>query len=215
MFARAIVLWLAFVFFAQSAAAAVDTETMCRPFFGNACSEAMGRWLPPIPNAGESHGAPTTAADEIVDSAGRGELRFMEQRGVYEGTLFVYGKAGPPKGHAVYDPVHRIAYYDEGCCSWHHVVIASNVSPPPKKIATRSLARLKTKRGIELGVGATLIQSIYGPATQRVVAETPDESTLSYTRVIKHPAQNSPCEARTTFLFARNRLIGMDFTDAC
>lgn len=185
------------------------------PFFGSACSEPMGRWLPQIPNARELRVAPTTVADEIVDPAGRGELEFMEQRGVYQGTLFVYGKAGPPKGHAVYDPLHRIAYYDEGCCSWHHVVIASNVLPPPKKIATRSLTRLKTKRGVELGVEATLIRSIYGPATQRVVAKAPDQSTLSYTRAINHPAPYSPCEARTTFLFARNRLIGMDFTYSC
>jgi hypothetical protein len=192
-----------------------DTDAACRPYFGSACSEAMGHWLPRFPQARRSLVTPTTVADEIVDPAGPGEFRFESMRGVYRGTLFVYGTAGPPKGHAVYDPTHRIAFYDEGCCSWHHVVVASNVPPPPKTIVARSLAGIRTKRGIRLGDSPASISAIYGPARKRAVDESADKALLSYSRVVKYPGMSEPCEASMSFLFERDRLTAINFDDAC
>lgn len=194
---------------------ATDADAACRPYFGSACSAAIGRWLPNFPHVRRALATPTTVVDEIVDPAGPGQFRFLSQRGVYRGTLFVYGTAGPPKGHAVYDPVHKIAFYDEGCCSWHHVVVASNVPPPPKTIVARSLAGIRTKRGIRLGDPPSAISAIYGPALKGLSSGSAAKTMVSYSRVEKYPSVYSPCEASMTFLFVRDRLTAMDFTDAC
>jgi hypothetical protein len=188
----------------------------CRQYFGSACNEALVNWLPQVPDAEESRAAPTSVRDEIVDPAGTGERRFLDMRGVYGGTFFVReAPGGPPRGHVVYDPLHRIAYYDEGCCSLHHVVISANVPPPPKKIVMRSLAALRTVRGIRLGAQPSAIQSIYGPATLRTVPGAPGEQTITYARAITRPAPNSVCTAYTTFLFFTGRLTAIDFNEAC
>jgi hypothetical protein len=200
---------------ARPALAETDDDAACRPYFGRACSAALGRWLPSLPRAPRSLVTSTTVVDEIVDPAGPGELRFENLRGVYRGTLFVYGTAGPPKGHAVYDPTHRIAFYDEGCCSWHHVVVASNVPPPPKTIVARSLTGIQTKRGIRLGDSPTAISATYGPAHERAVPGSAGKTLLAYRRVVNHPGVSEPCEASMTFLFERGRLTAMDFDDAC
>ncbi len=201
--------------FMRPAFGATDSDASCRPYFGSACSEALGHWLPHIPNDQFALGHATTVVDEIVDPAGRGEIHFRGQRGVYRGTFFVYGTAGPPRGSAVYDPVRRIAFYDEGCCAWHHVVVASNVPSPPKPIVMRSLAGVRTKRGIRLGDPRSAVLAVYGPALTHTVSGQPAQEIFSYSRVEKNPPPNSPCEASMTFLFTRNRLTAMDFTKAC
>jgi hypothetical protein len=200
-----------------ASARSADLDTMCRPYFGDACSEAIGKWLPRVPNAliARTLATRTTVRDRIIDPAGSGPLTFLGLRGVYRGTHFVYGSAGPPQGHAVYDPVHRIAYYDEGCCSWHELVIASNAKAPPKTIATRSLIALRTQSGIRLGDNPSVIESVYGPAALRPVARASHQRTLSYYRVIKYSKVYSPCDERTTFLFSDGRLTAMNVTDEC
>jgi hypothetical protein len=200
-----------------ASARSADLDAMCRPYFGDACSEAIGKWLPLVPNVliAPSLATRTTVRDRIIDSAGSGPLTFLGMRGVYRGTHFVYGSAGPPQGHAVYDPVHRIAYYDEGCCSWHELVIASNAKAPPKTIATRSLITLRTQSGIRLGDEPSLIEAVYGRAALRPVARALHQRTLSYYRVIRYSQVYSPCGERTTFLFADGRLTAMNITDEC
>jgi len=189
---------------------------MCRPYFGAACSEAIGKWLPRVPNAWMPRTlvTNTTVRDRIIDPAGSGPPAFLGMRGVYQGTHFVYGLAGPPQGHAVYDPVHRIAYYDEGCCSWHEVVVASNAKAPPKTMATRSLVGLRTQSGIRLGDKPSLVESIYGRAEFRSVARSSHQLTLSYYRVVRYP-KYSPCDERTTFLFADGELTAINIIDEC
>jgi hypothetical protein len=151
--------------------------------------------------------------DRLIDPAGAGKPTLLRERAVYGGTLFVYGTAGPPKGRAVYDPVHRIAYYDEGCCSWHDVVVASNVGPPPKKIATRSLTALHTASGLRLGDSVGTVQRIYGASQLRRVHGHPDQRTISYV----HPFQYdvNVCQDNTTFLFERGRLASMVLSKGC
>jgi hypothetical protein len=74
----------------------------------------------------------------------------------------VYGSAGPPKGRAVYDPQHRLAFYEQGCCSWSDVVAAADVSPPPKRVVVRDLRALSTVRGVRLGQTPADVVKIYG-----------------------------------------------------
>ncbi len=211
----AIICLLTIASFARPAFGATDTDTLCRPSFGSACSKAVGDWLPRIPGVPRSQAKPTTVADEIVDPAGQGEERFLTQRGISGGTFFVYGEAGPPRGHAVYDRVHRIALYDEGCCSWHHVVAAANTPVPPKSLVSRSLSALHTKHGLRLGDPSRAVMSIFGPAIAHAVAGAPSETTISYIRMEPQPAHSSSCDAMTTFLFAHDRLRAMDFMKEC
>jgi hypothetical protein len=201
---------------ARAIASQASDDAECRPYFGNACSDAVGMWLPHFAAIGSAEpAAPTKVVDEIVDPAGRGEPEFLGQHSVYGGTFFVYGLAGPPRGHAIYDAVHHIAYYDEGCCSWHHVVLASNVKPPPKGLVSRSLVALRTKCGIKLGDPPSRIRATYGPAPFLAVAGAPEERRLRYVRALVSPGMSPPCDATTTFLFERGRLVGMDFSQAC
>ena len=202
---------------ANGSAHATDEDAMCRPYFASACSEAIGRWLPRVPNANIAVklAARTTVHDRIVDAAGSGPLTFLGMRGVFKGTFFVYGSAGPPQGHAVYDPGHRIAYYDEGCCSWHSLVIASNVKPPPKTIMSRSLIGISTNGGIRLGDEPSLVEETFGHAALRPVVRSSYQRTLSYYRVVTLSKPYSACEERTTFLFDHDRLAAIDITDEC
>lgn len=209
---------LALLLTCASANAAGTSVAECGYDYGDACSPAMGAWLPRVPQSAMSEGtrpSTTSVHDEIIDPAGVGGPAFLGQRSVFSGTDFVYGKAGPPKGSAVYDPVHRIAYYAEGCCAWHHVVLASNVDAPPKHVATRILTGLRTRRGIALGDSPERVRATYGPAPLRPAPRRIEEATLAYIRVIRFPKPYSPCEEANTFLFQHGRLIAMDFTDAC
>jgi hypothetical protein len=194
-------------------------DYLCLKYYtAAACDQSLVQWLPEIPwPGGEKLAAPTRVDDSIVDPAGTGELRFLQMRGVYGGSFFVReAGGGPPKGHVVYDPEHHIAYYDEGCCSLHEVVIALTGKPPPRKIAMRSLSGLRTTTGIALGDGPSHVQSIYGPAKLRHVTSAGNvpRATLFYGRVIT-ASNHASCKEVTTFLFERERLIGMSFEEAC
>jgi hypothetical protein len=201
-------------------AAGADGLVSCRPYFGDACSEAMGRWLPRVPNASladtsKDKPAKTPVTDSIVDPAGSGDQRFLTMRGVVGGSRFVYGEAGPPRGHAIYDPVRRIAFYDEGCCAWHHVALVSGASAPPKAIAMRSLAGVRTARGLRLGDPSAKVLAIFGSAAPQSVPGHANEKTLTFERDIINPKPDSPCEETMTFLFLLDRLTAMDFGEAC
>jgi len=192
-----------------------DIEEQCRPHFGQACSEALGKWLPKLGDGGTQSMATTTVRDELLDPAGAGEAGFLGQRRVYNGSFFVHGMAGPPRGHAVYDPLNRIAYYDEVCCGSLRVVLASNVAPPPKRIVTRPLLGLRTTRGVRIGSSASFVRAIYGRATMRPVRGRSNAGLLSYERAIVFPPPNSPCDERTRFLFVSGRVTAMEFIDEC
>jgi len=192
-----------------------DIEAQCRPYFGQACSEALGKWLPKLGGEERKYTATTTVRDDFRDPVGTGEAGFLGQRRVFQGSFFVHGMAGPPKGHAVYDPVNHIAYYDEGCCASQHVVLASDVAAPPKKIATRSLLGLRTARGVRLGSSSAVVRAIYGRATMQPVRGRSGAGMLSYERTIVFPAPNSPCDERTRFLFMSGRVTAIEFVDEC
>jgi len=191
-------------------------DAHCRPYYGSACSDAVGLWLPQFAQVGAGPAAaPTTVVDRIVDPASRGDAGFLGRQGPVDGTFFVYGNAGPPKGNVVYDRVHRIVFYDEGCCAWHHVALVSGVSAPPKTIATRPLAGIRSTRGIRLGDPSAKVLAIFGAATPRSVPGVANEKTLTFERDIINSKPSTPCEETMTFLFARDRLTAMDYGVAC
>src|ERR1700685_172127 len=107
-------------------------EALCRKYFKHTvCSEALGRWLPYL-GAGDGPRTSRTAThvyDGFRQTARTSERSFSAFAPV--GTSFSHGDAGPPRGSVVYDPVHRIAFFGEGCCSYFSVVLAADVTPPP------------------------------------------------------------------------------------
>jgi hypothetical protein len=197
-----------------------DTFTaLCRPVYGDACSEAIGRWLPRVFRTGlhvDAHrkAAMTQVHDEIVDPAGVGTRTFLGQHAVFAGTNFVYGIAGPPKGRLVYDPAHRIEYLDEGCCSWHHVVVVSNAAAPPKTVAERSLVGLHTMRGLRLGDSPQAVRSVFG-ASPEEPSTLPHQTVLAYQRTIVEPKPYSSCLEYDTFVFRYERLSAIEFGAGC
>jgi hypothetical protein len=67
-------------------------EAQCRPYFHDACSEAMGRWLPSFGSSIDwwDHATRITKRDGFIYCP-------------HDGTRFVYETAGT-RGRAVYDP---------------------------------------------------------------------------------------------------------------
>jgi hypothetical protein len=198
---------------------AEDFTLLCRPYFGDACSEAIGHWLPRVYDNGLKGDAykdvtMTHVHDEIVDPADTGPPTHLGQREVFGGTLFVYGLAGPPKGRLVYDPAHHIAYFDEGCCSWHHVVIAADAAPPPKVVAERSLSGLHTMRGLRLGDSPAAVRAVFGSAPLHATSIS-GQTDLLYQRLLVEPKPYSSCFENDTFLFRRGKLAAMEFLASC
>src|SRR5690348_16293370 len=130
----------------------------CTARFGAACSEALGAWLPAPVEAldawRDGRSRSTAHTDAFVyqgHAPERTRFYFGLAGGPQDGTPFVYGNAGPPKGRVVYDYGHSIAFYDQGCCTWHATVAGAAVSPPPKRVQSRDLTSLHTLSGIALG----------------------------------------------------------------
>jgi hypothetical protein len=191
----------------------------CAKYFHDACSPAIGAWLPRVPGppAWElaTKTATTSVHDEIIDPSGSGPRTFGGLHAVARGTRFVYGMAGPPNGRLVYDPVARIALYDEGCCAWHDVVVAADVSPPPKHVVARSLTTVHTARGIVLGVQPRVVRAVFGAAPLLPVRGSAGDSLLEYRELAHVPGVISTCDESYSFLFKRGRLAAMDYGAAC
>jgi hypothetical protein len=198
-----------------------EIDAMCRPYFHDACSEAMGRWLPsfglPFGSEWRAHTMPVSRLDRFVYEGERvvpfGQLNSVGPR---DGTPFVFGTAGPPRGKAVYDPVRHIAFFDVGCCSWREFVAAVGTSTPPKPVAIRHLRNLVTVRGARLWMTASEIRGIYGDATATAVSGHRDVSVLSYSAVIPPMSKvDSPCSQDQNFFFRADRLILIQLVNAC
>jgi hypothetical protein len=191
----------------------------CYQYFKDACSPKIGAWLPRVPGEpawfSEAHTNPTTAHDEIGDDAGNKKSTLERSTGPKNGTPFVYGMAGPPRGTLVYDPAARIAYYDVGCCAWHDVVVSIARSPPPKTVVERSLRALRTHRGIALGVTPQAVRVVFGPAALTAVSGHANEGTLEYAEPLHGASVSSTCVESYAFLFASGRLAAIDYGAAC
>ena len=196
-------------------------EAQCRPFFHGACSEAMGRWLPGFAyGADPEHAKRTDKNDAFVYKSERPWLSsgFLSFRGPADGTSFVYGTAGPPRGLAVYDRAHRIAYYGQGCCAWTEAVAAADVPAPPKYVKASNLENLSTRRGIRLGQTEAQIWKIYGRTIRKPVRGHPGVGVLSYRASQPSTGQaekNPNCEQLQNFFLRGNRLILIRLENAC
>jgi hypothetical protein len=140
--------------------------------------------------------------------------------GVYlpqNGSPFTYGKAGPPRGQVVYDRVHRIALYGQGCCSWAEVVLAADVPRPPRAVAEQNLASVHTSRGVRLGMTTAQVQAIYGRAPLKAVPSFPEVQQIAYTTVPppQPNAKSAQCGQFENFYFRNNRLILIQMATGC
>jgi hypothetical protein len=190
--------------------AAIESE--CRTYYKTAvCSEELGAWLP-------TYGSSFDASN--ANRARRGvpfeTFVFVQNGKVHKepdnGTFFVYGSAGPPKGDIYYDPTNRVAFYSQGCCAWREVVLAAASSPPPVTVRHVNLSGVRTKRGAMLGMTPNEIMQQYGHTTLFDVAGHPGVQMLSYTtRRVK--AEN--CGNDENFAFRRGRLISIQLGWAC
>jgi hypothetical protein len=94
--------------------------------------------------------------------------------------------------------------------------LATGVGPPPKSIASRSLAGLHTQTGIRLGTTLRAVERIYGPAKPQIFADHPRFVTLGYGLAFApFGAKYSDCTENHFFLFRDGVLVGIDFTTAC
>jgi hypothetical protein len=193
--------------------AAIDAQ--CRPYFHDACSEAMGHWLPGgLGSIWGWKGATRVARrDEFQYEHQPQSQAPLDVKGPYDGTFFVFGNAGPPRGHAVYDYSHHIAFYDVGCCSWQAATEIADAPLPPKHLVHRDLLALSTERGVRLRQTEREVMSIYGKATFSAEPRHPDVRVLSY--ATEFPFETSRCEQTQTFLFREHRLIEIQLTSAC
>jgi len=188
---RCLVAALCYVVALPSAAAStphpVPTDNPhCVKLYHGACNEALGAWLPGFGDAAEAwrHGHATTIQQRdgfVYENEKPASPRFLGFQGPDDGTFFVYGNAGPPKGHVVYDALHRVAFYQQGCCSWNEVVAASNTSHPPLLVVARDLSGLHTVRGIHLGMRPAEVTRIYGASSLLTVPGRAGVTMLAYT----------------------------------
>lgn len=193
-------------------------EAQCRQFFSHGCSGAMGRWLPNFDAGGawRNHATRVDWRDRFV-YAHQGPSSLLGNDGPRDGTFFVYGEAGPPKGYAVHDVRHRIAFYEHGCCSWRDTVAAADVPPPPMNVVSRDLRGLSTIRGVRLGQSVADVVKIYGKALLLAVPGHPDVRLLAYTTPGTRNAAgvNTSCDQDRQFFFRSGRLVLISLGNAC
>jgi hypothetical protein len=194
----------------------------CVRLYRTACSEALGKWLPTFALANDfwSRNSAThiTRSDGFSYEGQRAPTPGAEGlEGAKDGTFFVYGNAGPPKGQVVYDYAHHVAFYDQGCCSWHDSV-AAYAPPPPKRVVNRDLTQLHTVRGVRLGMSPEQVQRIYGKATLRNVRGYNGVDVLPYTTFPPRDQANAiytPCGQFENFFFQNDRLVLIQIGNWC
>src|SRR5271166_4908741 len=190
--------------------------------YGDAWSPALGAWLPSFGELDEPwrHDQATRIAqrDGFVYEGNSLLKGYWGHLGRVDGTHFVYGSAGPPRGHVVYDPVHRIAFYEQGCCSFDEVVASADAAPPPKRVVARDLSDLHTVRGIHFGDTSTAVMHIYGKSALLPVKGHPGFEMLAYTTWPPFKSLtnvNSPCGQMQNFIFRGDRVVFIQFENGC
>jgi hypothetical protein len=216
-------LLMAIVFFGASPPPATPApmsdaaiEQMCRRYYKTAvCSEALGAWLPtylggsfgPSNRNVATRGVP---ADVFVfDHDGK------SSEGPEGGTFFVYGAAGPPRGDIFYDPVHRLAFFTQGCCAWRETVLTQVVTPPPVAVRTTDLRGVHTKAGVTIGMHAADVMRRYGPSRRHPVPEHPDLQVLSYTSRRSAYDPHESCGTDQNFILKDDRVLYIQLGWAC
>jgi hypothetical protein len=190
--------------------------------FGPAWNPALGAWLPSFGDLGEPwrSGAATEIAQRdgfVYAKPDQDRPNTLGLQGPGDGTAFVYGKAGPVRGHVVYDPAHHVAFYEQGCCSYFDVAASADVVPPPKPVVTHDLSGLTTVRGIRLGETPTAVMQIYGRSRLLSVTGHAGLQMLAYTtwKPFKSMTTVTPCGQFQNFVFRQERLIYIGFGNGC
>ncbi len=190
-------------------AAALATPTnppICVQYFPRTCSQAVGEWLPQF-----------ATPDTYWDGAAHITQRDSFPLSTNTGTLAVF-TINLQKAHAIYDTVHRIVFYETGCCSWDEIVLAYESTLPPKSLVNRDLSTLKTTRGVRLGMTSAAVVGIYGVAKPQFVKGHGRVSVLAYTT---WPPRNqlsktrSECGQFQNFYFRNNRLVQIQLGNGC
>jgi hypothetical protein len=188
----------------------------CARYLGHACDNwKLAAWLPELNSGGHSTTVPFTDGFIIDGRLPQGPSFAGTQGSPTAGTPFTYGKAGPPRGVALYDAQHRIALYGQGCCSWHSAVLAAGVEPPPLAVEDRSLIAIRTKRGLYLGMTTQQALRLYGNALPETARGVPGVVVRAYRHPILFPPYSMPCQQDMDLGFYRDRLIYIGFTNAC
>lgn len=197
--------------------------------YGPAWSPALGAWLPKIGAGFDAwnQGLTSLAVKEDFLVCGAVPISaptpfhnfYYAARGcpmLANGTYFVYGNAGPSKGHVIYDPLHNAALYEEGCCAWGTVTLASGVGAPPNKVQSADLGAVHTARGITLGMTEHQVVGVYGRAQPHKVPSAPNVVMLSYTTLSLKPAnRGSKCGQFQNFAFRKGRLVYIELMAGC
>jgi hypothetical protein len=192
----------------------------CPKYYDGACSEAIGAWLPGFGFASDHTKQATRIRQRdafVYEHEEPSDPDGLDFQGPSDGTFFVYGGAGPPKGHLVYDYAHHIAFFEQGCCSWQDVVAASSMAPPPKRVVKRDLNDLHTVRSIRLGMNVESVTRIYGRSSLLPVASHNSVKLLAYTTwpVKESNIINSPCGQFENFYFRNDRLVLIQLDNGC
>ena len=194
-----------------------SAESECRQHFGSACSEAVGRWLPGNRlTRWTSTGTHTTQVRFVSGFVNRGKT-VPHSWGVNAigGTKFVYGVAGPTQGYGLYDSANRLTFYEQGCCAWHEIVLASTVSAPPMQFKHADLRSVRTTRGAALGMTVAQIRSRYGYAKLLTVAGSSGLSELRYTVSAPYPRLPKSCEQDDIFAFRGGKAVIIVILEGC
>ena len=187
----------------------------CAQYYRSACANwRLGPWLPTLGDTFEpwrkGEAKETAFEDGFVYEGRTQHYRTSTFYDPADGTGFTYGMAGPPKGAAVYDYEHHLAFYSQGCCDWRAFVEAQGVRPPPLRVVDRNLTSLRTRRGIALGQSIAQVEAVYGPNRLRPLPGHADIRMLYY----HHPFDRS-CGQVQNFGFRNGVLIYIELTEAC
>ena len=199
--------------------ATIDEEG--KAMFGSAWSPALGAWLPSFGDGDKPwRRGEATHIDQRDGFVYEGKVLvkgYFGFLGPTDGTRFVYGNAGPPRGHIVYDPTHHIAFFEQGCCSWDEVVAAIGVAPPPKQVVSRDLSNLHTARGIRFGATSADVIRVYGRSKLLSVATHPGLQMLAYTTwaPFRSRTSYSKCGQMENFIFRGDRVVFIQFENGC
>jgi len=217
-----IAILLVVVFSKPMAGAVINFHQECLQLYStDACDQRRVGWLTTFGHAAQWWGQATwiSTRDGFIYGDAPLDKRRLGFDGPDDGTFFVEeSPGGPPKGRVVYDDMHRIVLYDVGCCSWHDVIAARDVSRPPSNVVHRNLVDLKTVRGVQLGMSPARVLRIYGPATKLQVPHHADLVVLAYTTW--PPARSlrnipDPCGQFENFVFRKDVLIYIQFGNGC
>ncbi len=173
--------------------------------YRNRRNDALGAWLPQYEELFE----PWRRHHAVDGPLDRNEMFTVPA----DSTFFWYGEAGPPKVNLVYDPVHRVALFSQGCCAWDETILATASKPPPSTVKAANLGAVRTRRGIGLGAPPSAVRRAYGAAVIYPSTTKRGFRVLSYYR--NQVTRGSDCGWFENFVFRANRLVEIQAGHGC